>query len=761
MAWTLILLSAAHANDEFEHALVARNGGFIQNGHNRLLEALQQAELKDDAIGVIRVMLALSDSARILADLKQAKQWLQTAKQRVEKLSSLPDALRAEYHFQRANLFGLRKSKQYAQARAAYQRALRYATDPTFRARILANQARLWVTACTEKYHNNLGCDEAQVLEDFQTAWAAGETLSSSEQTEHWLHLCDALLVFAQQAVPPGHQFLALADQWLREALRGVRTDRQRFYAYWYQSRLYRQAERQREALRSARQAWFSAQQTQNEALLYLACYHLGRLWQLEYRAKRKQGVLEQADPALNKAVHWLRQALGYWHDIMPQWLNTGYGADYHHLPGGPPFHERREGRLYYHLADTLLRQAERESSDALLQEAVAVQDAFKKSALVDYYRDDCLRLSEEGHCASSHADIHDIKSGEPRICPPLAADTVLFYPIIFKDRLELILRKEGRWIRISRPVPKRLVDDFHGQLQEEPNGAVVSRDTIQENAQYWFNTLIHPLQAHLRSVQSLIIIPDTTLLKLPFAALHDGEKYLVESHTLTLQPYYQQPTGLANANPSRRILLAAHPDLPASDHEVNAIAKLYPRWEKIRIQHAMFTKNTIKNRLANQVYDVIHIASHAAFDVQSAQGYLQATDANIPLPAFQRLLRLAAYRGSPADLLVLSACETALGDDRSVLGLAGSAVESRTRSVAASLWRVNDHATCVLMRRFHHYLRSAHGKSESLRLAQLDLLRGKLPPSMQSCQDGSVPEFSRKFSHPYYWAGFLLIGEP
>ena len=108
-----------------------------------------------------------------------------------------------------------------------------------------------------------------------------------------------------------------------------------------------------------------------------------------------------------------------------------------------------------------------------------------------------------------------------------------------------------------------------------------------------------------------------------------------------------------------------------------------------------------------------------------------------------EEMIRPRKFTGTPVELLCLSACRTAAGDDRAALGLAGAAVKSGARSVAATLWYVNDQAASTLMAGFHrHWHRGGMPKAAALRRAQLDLLE-KDP-----------------LSHPHLWAPFILIGD-
>jgi CHAT domain-containing protein len=103
----------------------------------------------------------------------------------------------------------------------------------------------------------------------------------------------------------------------------------------------------------------------------------------------------------------------------------------------------------------------------------------------------------------------------------------------------------------------------------------------------------------------------------------------------------------------------------------------------------------------------------------------------------------MLSERSSPLDLLVLSACDTAAGSDRAALGLAGVAIQSGAESALASLWSISDVATADLMRVFYQDWKSGgYSKAQSLRAAQLALLH------------------SKRFSHPSYWAPYLMIGD-
>jgi CHAT domain-containing protein len=153
------------------------------------------------------------------------------------------------------------------------------------------------------------------------------------------------------------------------------------------------------------------------------------------------------------------------------------------------------------------------------------------------------------------------------------------------------------------------------------------------------------------------------------------------------------------------------------------------------------FTVERFTHEIQSGDYQVVHVASHGFFGRNSGQSFILAYDNVIKLDDLQRLIALHGAQSAGIDLLTLSACDTATGDDRAPLGFAGAAIKARARSVIGTLWAVSDTATQEFMEDFYTSL-SQHGKAEALTQAQRILIQ------------------SPRFSHPYYWAPFVLTGD-
>ncbi|WP_293346444.1 MULTISPECIES: CHAT domain-containing protein [unclassified Microcoleus] len=196
------------------------------------------------------------------------------------------------------------------------------------------------------------------------------------------------------------------------------------------------------------------------------------------------------------------------------------------------------------------------------------------------------------------------------------------------------------------------------------------------------------------------------------------------------------------------------------------------PLWRGRFFLNQDFTvENLTKQRQQQQQpFDIVHLATHASFPLNQNgrnEAEIDLWKRSLALDQF----RLAKwYDRRQVQLLVLSACETAIGNSEAEMGFAGLAVRSGVKSALASLWKVNDFATLGLMTEFYANLRSAPIKAEALRQAQLTMIRqqvaikdGKLVGSQKRAIDltraGKVP--NSDLSHPNFWAGFTLIGSP
>lgn len=155
------------------------------------------------------------------------------------------------------------------------------------------------------------------------------------------------------------------------------------------------------------------------------------------------------------------------------------------------------------------------------------------------------------------------------------------------------------------------------------------------------------------------------------------------------------------------------------------------------------FTSKALQERVSDLSFPVVHLATHGQFSLEASETFIVAWDKLIYVKELDSLLRTREGNQTEAiELLVLSACQTAAGDKRAALGLAGVAVRAGARSTLASLWSVDDQSTALLISQFYRELASQQlTKAEALRQAQLALLRNP------------------KYQRPLFWAPYVLVG--
>jgi CHAT domain-containing protein len=180
---------------------------------------------------------------------------------------------------------------------------------------------------------------------------------------------------------------------------------------------------------------------------------------------------------------------------------------------------------------------------------------------------------------------------------------------------------------------------------------------------------------------------------------------------------------------------------LPHVTRELEAFQRLFPGRVQLLPQ---FRRAELEAALHKRQFHIVHIASHGRFAPHVADSFLLTADAEknkLTLTQLGELVGRVRFRKEPLELLTLSACETALGDDRAALGLAGVAIQAGARSVLATLWRVEDEATAMLMAAFYEQLQLPDvSRAQALQQAQLRLLQ------------------QPQYADPFFWAPFLLL---
>ena len=315
-----------------------------------------------------------------------------------------------------------------------------------------------------------------------------------------------------------------------------------------------------------------------------------------------------------------------------------------------------------------------------------------------------------------------------------------------------------------------KTVDRFRTNVTNR--GRVRTR-TYLRAAQELHSWLIDPIEAELanRGITSLAFVMPPGLRSLPVSALHDGEQFLIERYSVGLMPSVSL-TDMRYVDVRETEVLAMgasdfedQPELPAVPIELSTIAE--ELWPGDFVINETFTPDSLVASRARKPYGIVHLATHGEFKAGSLDNsYIQFWDQKLSLDQVRQL----GLNNPPVELMVLSACRTALGDVEAELGFAGFAVQAGVKTAMASLWKVDDVGTAGLMTQFYTSLQTEPIKAEALRQAQLAMLNGEIrvEDGQLRWSGGTLPlpdELanidSSLFSHPYFWASFTAIGSP
>ncbi len=583
------------------------------------------------------------------------------------------------------------------EARAAGRRRIELAA--------LANAARSALQVGRSSLAREL-IDEARAL--------AAEIDPDAQAPYVWLHLGISTRGLAAQSGNPEDLRSALgAFRAAREISQKLEDRRAESYAYGLEASLYQAESRIAEALALSRSATYAAEQANAPDALF--------------RWYRQQGQLFWATGRANEAAYALRRAV----DV----LQTARIESRDQL-GRPRQFREALAPVYYDLINVLLagsRLVESpEDSQALLAEVRMVIEKLKTAEVRDYFHDQCI-----SDVARSRESLDE-----------LAGDAAVVYPVVLPDRIELIVRLPGGAIErfgsakgVREEDLEKTVDRFVGRiLAKDPN--------YLEDARQLYEWLVEPFVSRLEETKThtLVWVPDGAVRRLPVSALYDGERFVGERFDLGVIPGLSLLPAQPRESRPRRVLLAGLsqndlglPPLPGVRDEIAGIGEVVGGR---RLLDQDFSKQQVQSDIENRDPVIVHLASHASFTGDADSTFIALHESRLGLNELFDIVGMKSFQIDPLDLVVLSACQTALGDDQAALGLSGVAVRAGSRSALGSLWTVDDRSTSELMVEFYKQLADGHSKAHALRAAQ---------KKVRESDD-------HDWSHPYYWAPFLMI---
>ncbi|MBW4590955.1 MAG: CHAT domain-containing protein [Aetokthonos hydrillicola CCALA 1050] len=553
------------------------------------------------------------------------------------------------------------------------------------------------------------------------------EELSLSSSHERWQKLRENPPQISLGTVLPSSQEINKILLSVIQQARTLKNRRAESYALGQLGELYELTGKSSEAQKLTQQALLLAQEVQSPEILYRWEWQLGRLWE-------KNGEIKRAIAAYETAIETLKSVRG---DLLSIDAEVQFS-----------FRDNVEP-IYRQLVSLLLKTEEKsEPSQINLYKAIQAIDSLQLAELESFLSCNLSTILQTKQ--SVHRS--DLKVIFDKLDPKAA----FIYPIILKDRLEVITHFPGQPLKhhvtfIKGTEVEKTVIDLRASILRHNRP-----ENVLKNAAQIYKWLIEPLEQNLqnnREVRTLVFTLDGALRNVPISNLYDAnrQEYLMQKpYALAVLPSLQAFDLKSRQRESLEVLTGGMSEkrevegrkfneLPNVIRELQQIRSIAPTKSLLNLN---FTLANLQKQINSGVFSVVHIATHGNFSSDPDETFLLTYQKLLRSKDLNNLLKIEKQSGfKNIDLLVLSACQTAQGDNRATLGLAGIAVKAGAHSTLATLWQVNDNSTPEFMEQFYKELAKPNvTKAEALHQAQLALFK--------------------QYKAHYAWAPYVLVGD-
>ncbi len=694
--WKKLGDNAKVTRSRIEQAQALRVSGFYRRSLDILNEISQKLQAQPDSLVKVTALRAFGNTQQQLGNLEESRKILQQSLEIAQRLQ-----LTQEIALTQLSLGNTARSLgKIEDAINYYQNVVKVTSNPLTSIQAQINQLSLLVEKgqiaaaktlipTIQSQLTNLPTNQAGVYARINFARTLTKAKIGNQKD-----VAQILATSVQQAKTIGDE-------------------RAESYALGSLGELYEQDNQQQQARDLTQKALFIAQKNDASDIAYLWEWQLGRLL-------KAQDNIEGAVAAYDSAIANLQS------------LRTDLAAVNREVQ----FNFRDSVEPIYRESVELLLQQKGEAKPDLDKVRQRIE-ALQLAELDNYFREACL---------NNQFVVLDkvVDNDNP--------DTAIFYPIILDDRLEVILKLPNqKLIHKTNVVSGREAEQIITRMREY----IVEPDRSQQfklASQQLYNWLIKPVETELQNsqIKTLVFIPDGSLRNIPMSALYDGQEYLVQKYAIAISPGLQLFTPKSLTRQKLNALAGGLSTIPKGENfaplpdvkqELASISE--SGISTVTLYNDEFTSNILEEKINAQPFQVVHFATHGQFSSNPNETFILALDKRIKVAELDKLLKSRGQKlTEPISLLVLSACETAAGDNRAALGLAGVALSAGARSTLASLWQIGDDSTAFFIDEFYDELMTKRKTTaEALREAQLKLLK------------------TSEYSRPMYWAPYVLVG--
>ena len=700
---------------------VLRQKGDLDKSHKILTQSLAVTQELKSPQEESQVLLSLANTERTLArraevfkDKTAAKKYIQDAIKQYQEAAKIATSPLTKIQAQLNQLSLLIEIEQLSNAQAIVPQIIaEFATLPVSRASVYA--------------HVNLA-------ESLMKISLVGDDLSlvtyQKQITNNKQPITNNKQLITNNKQPTTNNIAQILETAIQQA-ESLQDNRAKSYSLGTLGKLYEKTEDWSNSKNVTEKALLVAQQINASDIAYQWQWQLGRLLQSQAE------TISQNTEANSDAIAYYTAAFNTLGSLRSDIVALNPEIQF-------SFRESVEP-IYRQLVDLLLR-APTPPKKNLIQ-ARNVMEALQLAELDNFFRDACA--------TPEAVNIDNIDK-----------QAAIVYPIILENRLEVIVKLPGEdnlHHYAHQGVSEAELDEAVQELQTALTKRSSSISQVKKASKKIYDWLIKPFENELKNVsnsednrvKTLVFVLDGSLRNIPPATLYDGEKYLVEKYAVAMTPGLQllEPKPLIAANLSA--LITGATNAPSFQKEKfssldNVGVELTEIEEEIinseTLKNEDFLQENIQTQINSAPFNIVHIATHGKFSSNPQDTFILDWNKRINVKDLDNLLRVNnPNQATTIQLLVLSACETAAGDKRAALGLAGIAIRAGAHSTLATLWQVNDASTAAFMLRFYQQLSNPEiSKAEAIRNTQLAFL-----------SEYADTDYNR----PYYWAPFILVG--
>ncbi len=669
--------------------------GLYRRSQKLLVNVNQNLQNRPDSIIKLKALQSLGIAFQLVGDIQKSQEVLQQSLKISKQLNSGTDI--SNILFSLGNT--ARDLRQSEVALDYYQQVIAQTNNSELRVKAQLNQLSLNIGSGKIKPDNNLLSELKLQLENLPPS-----RMSIYATVNFVRNLSKLSKLNKNESVSPQESARILARAVQQAQMLGDM--RAQAYALNELGKLYFEQQHLADGLKLSQQALQISQEINATDISYQAAWQVGRIL-------KKQGDNQGAIAAYDSSVKTLKSLRS---DLVAINRDVQFS-----------FQESVEP-IYREFVDLLLQSPQ--PSQQNLKQARATIEALQLAELDNFFREACL-------------------NAKPEQIDQIDKQAAVIYPIILSDRLEIIVSIPGKPISSYKTaLSVGEIETTIKQMRQSLNPIFSNEERLQMS-QKLYDWLIRPAESQLSNsgVKTLAFVLDGSLRNIPMAALHDGKQYLVEKYSLALSPGMQLMPARSLKHENLKLITAALSEsrqgfkaLPAVKSEVTEISI---EVSSKLLLNEKFTDTNLQQAIESTPFSVLHLATHGQFSSNSNDTFVLSWNDKINVKQLSEFLKTRnESESTPVELLVLSACQTAKGDNRAILGLAGVAVRSGARSTLATLWAVKDESTAKFMVEFYKNLKQPGvSKAEALRQTQITFLQ------------------NADFSHPFYWSTFVLVG--